>query len=159
VVSAVELVAPSEVPAQTSAPATVTPDIQALYQRTAPTNTNNEPQPAATAVTEPEVAPPINATSTSPTAPETIFTGEFVGINQLPDTVKSEIPPFVYIAHVHSGENQQGFVVINDLKLSPGQRVDAELYVEKIAADHIIMSYRGYFFTMPAMQSWAGFGQ
>ena len=78
-------------------------------------------------------------------------------IQSLPDAIKSEIQPIRYIAHVFVDDRLQGFVVMNDIKLRPGDRLAPELYLEKVAADHAILSFRGYFFRMQAMQDWPGY--
>ncbi len=80
-----------------------------------------------------------------------------MSIEQLPDTIKSEIPAIRYVAHVYSGQNKAGFAILNDYKLQAGDKLADELYLEKVDKDHIVMSYRGYFFRLGAMQNWPGF--
>lgn len=159
----------------TSRPAKpVDPRIQALYAQkpepapapTSPTISGTNPSLAGPALQATPLATnpapnslPQSAGLTSKTPEVGQFESGFITIDQLPDSIKSEIVPLKYAAHVFAGPELQGFAVINDVKLRPGDRLAPELYLEKVDSDHVIMSYRGYFFRLNAMQDWAGFNR
>ncbi|GLS25470.1 general secretion pathway protein GspB [Marinibactrum halimedae] len=81
----------------------------------------------------------------------------FKRIDELPDAIRSEIPALKYTAHIYSAQTQKGFAIINGKKFYAGDQIDYELYLEKIDENGSVISYRGYFFHQPAMQSWDGF--
>jgi len=127
-------------------------DVAQLVEPTVvPGQEQSEPGPA--------VAPLVEENTESPEIPGSVVDGGFMAIEQLPDTIKSEIPPIRYIAHVYSGSNKAGFAILNDQKLEPGDKLADELYLEKVDKDHIVMSFRGYFFRLMAMQNWDGFNR
>lgn len=115
-------------------------------------NPVSEPGPAVA----PTLAEESSTAETEP-VPGSVVEGGFMSIEQLPDTIKSEIPAIQYGAHVYAGSNKAGFAILNGKKLQSGGKLADELYLEKVDKDHIVMSYRGYFFRLPAMQHWEGF--
>ncbi|MCE2026855.1 general secretion pathway protein GspB [Sessilibacter corallicola] len=80
----------------------------------------------------------------------------FPSIYELPDVIQSEIPPIQYIAHVYSSDVSKGFVILNNVKLTPGRRLQGDLYLEQVAQDHVVMSFKGYLFRVPSMTNWDG---
>ncbi len=99
---------------------------------------------------------------TKPAPPENIPVKEepqqplFPSIYELPDVIQSEIPPIQYIAHVYSSDVSKGFVILNNVKLTPGRRLQGDLYLEQVAQDHVVMSFKGYLFRVPSMTNWDG---
>ncbi|WP_317931579.1 general secretion pathway protein GspB [Halioxenophilus sp. WMMB6] len=164
----------SNPPATKAAPRTSDPRIEQLYQNSQANETVWQASPAAETPPAPTGEPAAPVTLTPPAAvtaapvamePEAAPIRRrnsdeegFIEVQALPDTIKSEIIPIRYIAHVYADSQLQGFVVMNDMKLSPGDRLAPELYLEKVAPDYAILSFRGYFFKLNAMQSWAGYG-
>lgn len=115
---------------------------------------NPESQPGPAVVTEETAVDTAPIAQADNPVPGSVVDGGFMSIEQLPDTVKSEIPAIRYVAHVYAGTQKKGFAILNDAKLQAGDKLDDELYLEKVDKDHIVMSYRGYFFRLPAMQNW-----
>ena len=99
----------------TALPAKAEPSAQAIENAPSP----KAPEPAAPRISQPPVtAGSINPTTTAPTTEQESATivasdnaggvveGGFMSIEQLPDTIKSEIPAIRYVAHVYSGQNK-----------------------------------------------------
>jgi len=160
----------------------IDPRIAQLYKQPQTTQAQiTEPKPQAVSLQPDQVsaAQPVSATPTAPKpnsakpnsakqssttqqseqSTNTLSTNQsnFLSIDELPDTIKSELFPIHYIAHVYSDSQKQGFAILNDIRLRPGDQFAKDFYLEKVATDHVIMSYRGYFFRLEAMQDWEGF--
>lgn len=157
--------APLSVPASSeqakSTPATKT--IQA-----APQPVSQVPQ------TRPQAAPrtaPQNTTQTAP-APQAAETDtaaekhtqahesatteiyEAVDINQLPEDIRSQIPPMTFTAHVYSSDPKQRSVVINGHYMEEGESLDDDFVLKQITSTGVIMDFRGHLFRTNVISGW-----
>jgi len=73
-------------------------------------------------------------------------------IGDLPYSVQKNIPTIMYTEH--SYQNHNASVTLNKIKRRKGQKITANLYLEEILEDGIIMRYQSRKFRMIALNSW-----
>lgn len=80
-----------------------------------------------------------------------------VTVADLPKNIRRAIPPIGFSGHVYSSEDpKQSSVMINGKKMKEGQNINTELKLEKITEAGAQFGFRGYHFSLGALQDWQG---
>lgn len=66
--------------------------------------------------------------------------------SELPPAVASKLPRLTVSGYAHSDDPGSRVVVINDKMLLEGEQVSADLKLERIGADGVVLNYKGYRF-------------
>lgn len=72
-----------------------------------------------------------------------------LALAELPPALREALPPLAIRGFVHSEDARSRMVVINDRMLQEGDEVAAELRLERIDPDGIVLNYKGYRFLAP----------
>lgn len=67
---------------------------------------------------------------------------------------RQQIPKIHYGAHIYASDHRSGFVILNGAKKKAGDQLRNGVYIEKVEADAVVLSYQGVVFLLPAMKSW-----
>lgn len=98
-----------------------------------------------------EPVPIIAAPAPQPRSPGRTVSGNgVVFVAELPASVQKEVPKLSISGYSHSVEADERMAIINDRALREGDEVTAGLKVEKISAEGVVFSYRGYRFRVAA---------
>ncbi len=73
-------------------------------------------------------------------------TGEILRVDQLPPSVRSNLPAFKISGHAYSPEPSSRVVRINEQILQEGEDLAPGLKVEEITSGGVLLNYRGYRF-------------
>ncbi len=147
----------------------VTPNVRALYERAleesqlAQESTDSATDSAASETgrsTAPGEA--TKERTTAPAAENTEQSGEDLYsvipyIGQLPDAVRSAIPPIRYTSHGYSAETGTGLVMLNGRSRRVGDVVGAGLKLLAIQPDYIVLEHQGRLFRLQAATDWDGY--
>ncbi|HSD60504.1 MAG TPA: general secretion pathway protein GspB [Burkholderiales bacterium] len=117
------------------------------------------PAPAAMAPVLPEVkpAPPAAAKvedkkpTAKPAPPKDLPPppNRVLALAELPPALKEALPALAIRGFVYSEDSRSRMVVINDRMLQEGDEVAADLRLERIDPDGIVLNYKGYRFLAP----------
>lgn len=72
----------------------------------------------------------------------------------LPYSVQLTLPDIDFSAHVYSGNQEGGFVVMNGSMRAPGERVAKGLYVVDILDNGVLMRFKETRFIMSSLKNW-----
>jgi general secretion pathway protein B len=104
-------------------------------------------QPKAAPV---QPSPPIKTSSES--SPREIKpvkpSNKVLSIKELPGVVKSSLPELKMTVHSYNEQSQSRFVVMNNSTLREGQSINADLKVEQITPNGVILNYQGHRFVL-----------
>lgn len=136
-------------------------DIQALYRQqqnqtqldtlNAPATLKNLPQShqidelnrvLAQRDTAPQAAAPQPAAKAYPS------------VYEIPESVSQQIPSLKFGAHIYSETTDSGFTIINGRKYLPVSEISPGLELIGIKPNNVILRFRGYEFSVPAMRDW-----
>lgn len=67
-------------------------------------------------------------------------------MNELPASVRQELPAMQVLLHLYSPAVKKRFVTINNQTLQEGEPVAPGLVLEQITPDGMVLSYKGYRF-------------
>jgi general secretion pathway protein B len=105
--------------------------------------------------TPPKVAPvqPAPPIKTSPeSSPREIKpikpSNKVVSIKELPAAIKGSLPELKMTVHSYNEQPQSRFVVINNNTIREGQPINADLKVEQITPNGVILNYQGHRFVL-----------
>lgn len=99
---------------------------------------------------------PVTTASSTDTASSNSEEAPIPSIYDLERLIKRDIPQINYGAHIYATDNSSGFVILNGARRRVGDRLNNGIYIEKIRAEDVILSYNGTVFSLPAMKSWSG---
>lgn len=75
-------------------------------------------------------------------------------VSELPLSVQAAIPSIEFSAHVYAINEGAGFVILNGVTRHPGDKLNADITVEGIYEDGVILSYQGIEFCLYSMRDW-----
>ncbi len=81
-------------------------------------------------------------------------TKQYQSVFELPESITQQIPTLKFGAHIYSETTGSGFTIINGKKYLPGSEISPGLTLLRIKPNQVIMQFRGYEFSMPAMRDW-----
>lgn len=106
--------------------------------------------------TTPHVPPP------SPTPRSTkAFTSQKTGqdhaplITELPHALQQQIPPLTYSSHWFDKASTKSTILINNISLKEGSRINNKLSVKSISAAGTVLDFNGQLFFLPMLQNWS----
>jgi general secretion pathway protein B len=102
--------------------------------------------PAALPVTAVKVEAPNKPTPMA--APIRSASGGVPALNELPDALKSQIPPLVISGAVYSEAPPEWTLIINDQLMGKGSQVTPDLRLEEISASSAVFNFKGQRFRM-----------
>lgn len=158
--------------------ATVAPEIEALYQ--APPDTSDQPtgveqadrEPASAVRPEPGADRSIRPEPEPDTREPDVDIQQMVRqaedaledarlaehpapfISELSQQAKDPIPTIYYQRHEYSGRPEQSRVVLNGKSIAKGGSPVADVRVDEILPDSVVLSYQGTQFRLRALNSW-----
>ena len=105
--------------------------------------------------TQPKTAPvqPPTPIKTSPeSSPREIKpvkpSNKVLSIKELPAAIKGSLPELKMTVHSYNEQPQSRFVVINNNTIREGQPINADLKVEQITPNGVILNYQGHRFVL-----------
>lgn len=119
------------VPSQPPAPLPEKVVVEATQLKTAPV------QPPTPIKTSPESSPR-----------EIKPSNKVVSIKELPASIKGSLPELKMTVHSYNEQSQSRFVVMNNNTAREGQSVSADLKVEQITPNGVILNYQGHRFIL-----------
>ncbi len=133
-------------------------DIQTLYQQQknqAQIDTLKAPMTLKNLPTENQVAKLNEALAQRQTVAEPKpQTRQYQSVFELPEAITQQIPSLKFGAHIYSETTDSGFTIINGRKYLPGSEISPGLTLLRIQPSQVILKFRGYEFSMPAMRDW-----
>lgn len=146
--------APAPRPVVEAAPAQLAP-------RRTPEVAAPAPRPAAEAAATPG-APPRPAAEADPKPEERKASAKppppkelppppnrVLSLSELPQSLREALPPLSIRGYVHSEDPASRLVVVNDRMLHEGDEVAADLKLERIDPEGMVLNFRGYRFVAP----------
>jgi len=126
----------------------VSSDLLALFQA-AVNETNVENQPSSQSVE--------NRLEDSSTAYESSLNSidevTIRPLTQMPQQLQNDLPSLQFEQHIYASDGQ-GWVNVNGRDRYEGDYISEGLIVEKILPQHVILSFQGEKFTLPALANW-----
>jgi len=122
------------VPSQPPAPVSEKVVVEATQLKTAPV------QPPTPIKTSPELSP----REIKPVKPS----NKVLSIKELSATIKGSLPELKMTVHSYNEQPQSRFVVINNNTIREGQPINADLKVEQITPNGVILNYQGHRFVL-----------
>jgi general secretion pathway protein B len=137
-----------------------------------PTTSNTEPIAAQTTAAPPEKSPQSvptrDAESTSsqseftrisPRETNTQSTSvdasqRIEEINELPDSVRNNLPAMTFSFHVYSQSSEQRTIIINDRRVREGDEIKAGLKLQSITEDGVILLFEGHRIHISVLSGW-----
>ena len=114
-------------------------------------------EPAATVQTIPDTdnrTPIIEATVTTP-APQASAPTQVIDIDELPATIRQQIPDLVFSGHIYSSAVAQRSLVINNHFMEEGDTVSHDLILVEITRNGAIFDFRDYRFSTSVLSGWS----
>ena len=74
-------------------------------------------------------------------------------LTDMPDWVQKSIPPLEFDMHIYASDGE-GWIRVNGRDRYEGDKIADNVYLEKILPQKVILSYRGEYFSLPALSSW-----
>jgi hypothetical protein len=75
-------------------------------------------------------------------------------ISELPHVLQQQIPPLTYVSHWFDKTSTQSIILINNISLKEGSRINNQLSVKSISATGTVLDFNGQLFFLPMLQSW-----
>lgn len=97
---------------------------------------------------------PVAETTIEPTTPPQPVT-QVMDINDLPASIRQQIPGMVFSAHVYSSDAMQRSLVINNRFMEEGEAVNRDLILMEITTNGAIFDYLGYRFSISVLSGWS----
>lgn len=113
----------------------------------APAAARSESRPAAAAAPKPEERKP----AAKPPPPKELPPppNRVLAMSELPAALREALPPLTIRGFVHSDDPASRLVVVNERMLREGDEIAAELTLERIDPDGMVLNFRGYRFVAP----------
>lgn len=70
-------------------------------------------------------------------------------LHELPEQIRKEIPSIAISGYIYSSNQADRTMLINQRLMHEGDRINADLRLEKMTTDSAIFSYKGYRYQMP----------
>jgi general secretion pathway protein B len=110
---------------------------------------STEPSPPKAVIANQPPFPIKSTDGPSPKATTSVKpSSKVVRIKQLPGDVKSKLPELKMTVHSYNEQSQSRFVVINNNTVREGQSVSADLKVEQITQNGVVLNYQGHRFSL-----------
>lgn len=77
-----------------------------------------------------------------------------IDFNELPESIRQELPAIIISAHVYSSNPLQRSIVINNNFMEEGEYMIDGLVLYEITPEGAIFSYQGYLFTYGVVSGW-----
>ena len=113
------------------------------------------PRKVVVEATQPKTAPvqPPTPIKTSPeSSPREIKpvkpSNKVLSIKELPAAIKGSLPELKMTVHSYNEQPQSRFVVMNNNTIREGQSINADLKVEQITPNGVILNYQGHRFVL-----------
>lgn len=74
-------------------------------------------------------------------------------LTEMPAWVQNGIPSLTFEQHIYSSDGL-GWIHVNGRDRYEGDMITSELKVSEILPQQVILSYRGEFFSLPALTNW-----
>lgn len=81
--------------------------------------------------------------------------GKIMNVADLPEGLRRTMPPIIFSGHVYSSSDQQSSVMVNGQKVREGQAIAPDLVVYKITNNGAVFNYKGWLFSLSALQDWS----
>jgi general secretion pathway protein B len=126
----------------------------------APVSTAPQAAAQSSAQAAPEMKPRTNEADTAAARPVQTHQStameifQAVDINQLPESIRNQIPPMTFTAHVYSSDPKQRSVVINGHYMEQGSSLDDDFVLKEITSTGVIMDFRGHLFRTNVISGW-----
>ncbi|MEM0912608.1 MAG: general secretion pathway protein GspB, partial [Pseudomonadota bacterium] len=78
----------------------------------------------------------------------------FLRVDQLSPLIQDQLPSLSFSAHFYASDPQSRFVRVNGRRLEEGDNITADLSIDEINADTVLLDFRGQRFTMKALTDW-----
>ena len=75
-------------------------------------------------------------------------------ISEMPESLQAAIPSIEFSAHVYAFDASAGFVILNGSTRYPGDRITADIIVEEIIEEGVVLSHKGQLFRLDSMRDW-----
>ena len=75
-------------------------------------------------------------------------------VDQMPQWVLSSLPRLSFNAHMFATDSADRWVKVNGKELGEGDWIDAQLRIQRIDPQHIILDFQGNEFSMKALSDW-----
>jgi len=114
--------------------------------------------PASTQYTSPAPLQTGKDTASADTAAEPVVMtdapAEIIDYNELPESIRSQLPAMIISAHVYSTNPGQRSIVINNDFMEEGEYLIDDLILHEITREGAVLNYRGTLFHYGAVSSW-----
>jgi len=78
---------------------------------------------------------------------------EIESIADLPNDIQQALPKMVFTMHMYASDGN-GWVRVNGQDLYEGDKISGKVVIVEIKPQRILLSYKKYYFMMPALSSW-----
>lgn len=113
----------------------------------APAAARSESRPAAAAAPKPEERKPVAKPPPAKALPPP--PNRVLAVAELPAALREALPPLTIRGFVHSDDPASRLVVVNEQMLREGDEIAADLKLERIDPDGMVLNFRGYRFVAP----------
>ncbi|MBP8745881.1 MAG: general secretion pathway protein GspB [Syntrophorhabdus sp.] len=113
-----------------------------------PKKTPHEPSPTKTEPLQPSPPREANVEKPSKAIKPALAGGKILSIGELPADTRAGLPELKMTVHSYNEHMQSRFVVINNSILREGQSINADLKVEQITQNGVVLNSRGYRFIL-----------
>ncbi|MFV2058194.1 MAG: general secretion pathway protein GspB [Thiohalomonadales bacterium] len=79
-----------------------------------------------------------------------------VTIFELPQHIQKKIPGLIFSGHVYSSDSKKRHIMINGQKIREGDAAEPGIVVDKINAQGAIFKFKGWRFSLNALEDWDG---
>ena len=74
-------------------------------------------------------------------------------LSQMSEELKNALPSMQFEQHIYTSDGQ-GWVTVNGRDRYEGDSINDNLLVDKILPQHVILSFKGKKFSLPALSNW-----
>lgn len=96
----------------------------------------------------------LDAQPTPQSAPVEQASTDVPDVQQLPSGLIAQLPSMAFSVHMYSAQPQDRWVRVNGEKRFEGNYIDNQVRIERIEAQHVILSFKGETFSMGALTDW-----
>lgn len=75
-------------------------------------------------------------------------------ISELPHVLQQQIPRLTYVSHWFDKTSTKSTILINNISLKEGSRINNQLSVKSISATGTVLDFNGQLFFLPMLQNW-----
>jgi len=105
-----------------------------------------------------QYSPPASPQDRDDTYDEPVVTvtgpTEVIDYNELPESIRAQLPAIIISAHVYSSNPAQRSIVINNDFMEEGEYLIDDLILHEITREGAVLNYRGTLFHYGAVSSW-----